>query len=527
MITVYDRLLFMKLFCACLFLFFSFISEAQIPAFTVTVFDSSSTGYYFFSDDQTKIITDHLGFVVYYSSNTGGNDFKLNSNGLMSYSFNLRYYFMDSTFNVVDSIEAKNLDDRDAHDMQVLPNGHFLLLGSDYETMDLSSYFFDGQFGSDTALVDCSVIQEQDENRNVVFEWHAKDYLVFSEADSFFLFQGYPIDWTHFNSVEMDTDGNILLSIRNFNEILKINYSDSSIMWRMGGSQNQFTFINCPVPFYGQHDVRRLPNGNITLFDNANNFIPHGARAMEFELDEINKIATLLWSHTYDSTMSSKSRGSTQRLSNGNTVVNYGNITSDSVCFEVVDTSGSKVFELDGLVSYRAFNYLSLPWQLHRPQITCFDSLGVTYLDAGEGYLSYKWSNGDSTRIIPIPASIDSYYVFVPYGEIGFISSEKFVISDTLNLCGALPVHQNNFENAETPKVFPNPASEKLTLTFHLSKKSGSDIFLSDVSGRKIIRTGYKWYAEGNHSVSFDISSLDAGFYFITLNQYTLKFSRQ
>ncbi len=49
--------------------------------------------------------------------------------------------------------------------------------------------------------------------------------------------------------------------------------------------------------FSHQHDIRRIPNGNITLFDNGNLHDPHYSRAVEYQLDEVNKIATSVWEY--------------------------------------------------------------------------------------------------------------------------------------------------------------------------------------------------------------------------------------
>jgi len=236
----------------------------------------------------------------------------------------------------------------------------------------------------------------------------------------------------HVNAVEIDYDGNILLSSRNLNEITKINRSDGSIMWRLGGKRNEFNFINCPVPFYGQHDIRRQENGHITLFDNGYCAQPHGARAMEFELDEKNKTASLVWNYIYDSSMVSTGQGNVQRLANGNTLVNYGRVTDDIV-FVVVDSNKHRLFELfssNHLDSYRSFYYPSLPWQFHRPRVVCFDSLGVKYLRTEKAYSSYEWSDSSTTTAIAAKKGV-AYSVFVPYGEGGFISSEKFSVADT------------------------------------------------------------------------------------------------
>src|SRR6185436_5773772 len=231
--------------------------------------------------------------------------------------------------------------------------------------------------------------------------------------------------------IDVDNDGNLLLSTRNFSEITKINRADSSIMWRLGGKQNEFTFANSPLPFYAQHDIRKLSNGHITLFDNGEYLVPHGCRGVEFELDEVNKIATQKWDYMYDSTISARSLGNVQRLANSNTLVNFGNSINSDISFVVVDSSGSKIVQLDGITSYRVFYYPSLPWQLHRPQITSLDSLGLTWLDAGAGYASYLWSNGHTTQKIALPAVPDTFNVFVPIGTEGFISSENFIEDGT------------------------------------------------------------------------------------------------
>src|SRR5690606_4167057 len=81
--------------------------------------------------------------------------------------------------------------------------------------------------GSPNATITCGVIQEQDANKNVVFEWHSKKYFKFLDLDTFFIGDPKKVDWTHFNAIEQDKDGNFLVSSRNFSEITKIKRSDS------------------------------------------------------------------------------------------------------------------------------------------------------------------------------------------------------------------------------------------------------------------------------------------------------------
>nr|MBK9651865.1 aryl-sulfate sulfotransferase [Bacteroidota bacterium] len=333
--------------------------------------------------------------------------------------------------------------------------------------MNLSSYHLfnnNGSPGSTTATVKCGVIQEQDANKNVVFEWHAKNHYTFLDVDTDRLFNPANVDWNHMNALELDTDGNILVSVRHFNEITKINRSTGAIMWRMGGNANQFTFTNDSVMFKGQHDIRRLANGNIIMLDNGLKSVPiHPAAAKEYMIDEVNHTATLVWSKTNSANFYSKAIGNVHRNLNGNTLVNYGMVDNFNTAFEVVKPNGTKVFELsflDSMKSYRVYNYNSIPWDLHRPVINCVLVNNQYYLDAGNGYNSYKWTNGATTQTI-LATSLGSYSVFVPKGNGGFISSEKFVITNLLDPCGTLSASENGNQNTSI-SIYPNPVVDKI-----------------------------------------------------------------
>src|SRR5512138_3527317 len=175
--------------------------------------------------------------------------------------------------------------------------------------MNLSSYHYFGLNhnvpGSTNAEVFGVVIQEFNENKELVWEWKGHDHYQFGDVDPIWLFNPNKVDWTHANAVERDTDGNILLCLRHFNEITKIDYATGNIIWRLGGKQNQFSFPNDPVRFTGQHDIRRVGNSSVTLFDNGQYTNPPVSRALEYELDESNKVATLEWEYIYDSSLTS------------------------------------------------------------------------------------------------------------------------------------------------------------------------------------------------------------------------------
>ncbi len=417
-----------------LLFFISFSCFAQIPKYTVSVTDSNAKGYYFLSPRGCMLLLDGKGEVVCYNPGKIRLNVFLLSNGLITTFEQNRFYFLDSTFRVIDSVTCSANYETDPRAICILPNHHFLLIGSEKIKMDLSKFSWKNSFGSDTATVRCGIIQELDEKKEVVFEWHAKDHFAFDDVDTFYLKPDpVNVDWNHFNSLCMDTDGNIIVGSRNFNEMTKISRTDGSIIWRWGGKRNQFKTYADALPFYGAHDVRRIDNGNITLFDGGNNISGHGARGLEYSLDEKNKTATLKWSYTFNPKMKSIDRGgNVQRIENGNTLINYGHVTGDNVCFVVVNSQGDKLFQLtfnDTLNPFVTHFHSSIPWKVKRPLLTCFDSLGKKYIKTKESYSSYQWSDSSSTRMIAVTKP-GVYSVFVPYGENGFIRSENFVATD-------------------------------------------------------------------------------------------------
>ena len=76
------------------------------------------------------------------------------------------------------------------------------------------------------------------------------------------------------NAIEIDHDGNLLLSSRFQDEVSKIDRNTGEFIWRLGGQNDQFEWLNDTLKLAYQHDVRVLPNGHITVFDNGNRRAP-------------------------------------------------------------------------------------------------------------------------------------------------------------------------------------------------------------------------------------------------------------
>ncbi len=337
-----------------------------LPVIDVTVSEPTSPGYLFlgslnwsFSSIPTLLILRNDGSQVFARDLVNnGYDFKPQPNGNLTYYDDgpQQFYEMDPTCTIIDSFQAGNGYGTDPHEFRMLPNGHVLFFALDNEVIDMSQVVPGGNTSAD--LVGYA-IQELDQNKKVVFQWRTFDHFNITDALNIDLTASW-IDYVHCNAIDIDTDGNLLLSSRHFDEITKINRETGDIIWRLGGNNNQFRFVNDSVGFNYQHAVRRIDNGDITLFDNGDFHVPPYSRAVEYAVDTAQKTATLVWQYRNTPDAFGYAMGYVQRLPNGNTLIGWG---AGNPTVTEVSPAGNKVFEMtfdEGVYSYRAFRY---DWQ--------------------------------------------------------------------------------------------------------------------------------------------------------------------
>ena len=363
---------------------------ADFPVITTTVTDTLSPDLYVFiapfvvtttqSSDYVAIL-DGLGQPVYVQPSRAF-DFKVQPNGWITYFSDIgnRFYAMDNTYTIVDSYEAGNGYPTDAHELKLLPNGHAVLMIYDDQVIDMSLIAPGGQ---PDATVTGLVLQELDTNDNVVFEWRSWDHFLIT--DTLVSLTDPVVDYVHGNAIEVDTDGDWLVSSRHLSEITKIDRETGDVVWRWGGVNNQITVTNESAPYFDfQHDIRRLANGHVSLFDNRTNLAPLYSRAVEYSLDEDLLTATRIWEYRNTPDTYGFAMGNTQRLASGNTMIGWG---TGGLVTEV-RPDGSKAFELDledAVWTYRAYRQA---WQGHP---TTSPTL-VVHETGGQRILAYSWN---------------------------------------------------------------------------------------------------------------------------------------
>jgi len=339
----------------------------DFPNITVLVSNNPSPEYLFLSNmglgqvsnTPYLIILDNDAVPYFYMKmKKNCMDFKKQPNGdLTYYDLNTRkFYEISNSYVKVDSFYCGNNYSTDSHELRVMNNGHALLMSYDIQIVDMSHIIT----GGDTAAkVTGLIVQEIDENKNVVFQWRSWDHFQITDATHENLL-AHDIDYVHGNAIEIDNDGNLMISCRHMDEITKINRSTGSIIWRWGGKNNQFTFVNDPIKFSHQHAIRRIANGNVTMYDNGNFHTPHFSRAVEYNLNEQTKVATLVWEYRNTPGIYGQAFGYVQRLNNGNTLISWG---STNPTVTEVRPDGTKAFVLtlpEFVYSYRVYRF---DWQ--------------------------------------------------------------------------------------------------------------------------------------------------------------------
>jgi hypothetical protein len=66
-------------------------------------------------------------------------------------------------------------------------------------------------------------------------------------------------------------------------------------------------------------------------------------------------------------------------------------------------------------------------------------------------------------------------------------------------------------------KVFPNPASDRTTVTCTLGKPDEVAVSITDPSGRIILQTAFSRETGGTHAVSLELRDIPSGVYILSL----------
>ena len=227
--------------------------DADFPVVFWGFFPTGQTAYW-------QTATDLLGNVIWYFPGPlfvtriepGGN--------LFSFPDDMTFREFDLVGNVTleTNVEILNeqlvrkgyapMNEPNTHETRRLPNGNIILLGSH----DLVSTMYQGGTEQDPVDILGDVVLVLDHNMQLLWAWDSfqHDNLARKATLDDICMQnsgGCPKfnknfaqanDWLHTNAAQLTSDGNLLLSERSQDYVIKVNYQngkgDGSILWRMG-----------------------------------------------------------------------------------------------------------------------------------------------------------------------------------------------------------------------------------------------------------------------------------------------------
>jgi hypothetical protein len=285
------------------------------------------------------------------------------------------FVVMDQTYREIARFEAAGGRPSDLHELILTPRGTALVCSYETVPMDMTSVG-----GPKQGKVVSGIVQElQLPHGRKRFEWNSLDHVRIAEAHQA-VAKG-PFDYFHVNSVDVASDGNLLVSARNTWTVYKVDHGSGSVLWRLGGKRSDFTMAP-GTRFAWQHDARWHSPGEVSLFDNgAAPKVHPESRGLRIGVDTTRMRARLVRAYTHSPSALGVAIGSMQRLANGNWLVSWGT----APYFTELGPNGE--VRLDGALPEERWTYRTLrfPWvgrPTDRPAAVIHRTTGSTYLYA-------------------------------------------------------------------------------------------------------------------------------------------------
>ncbi|MPV35446.1 arylsulfotransferase family protein [Georgenia subflava] len=228
---------------------------------------------------------------------------------------------MDQTYTEIARFDMVGYDS-DAHEVLLTEDGTALLMAYEPVRMDLSDIG-----GPAYGQVVDNIIQEVDVATGaLLFEWHSVGQV--GLAESYLEMEGGPYDYFHANSIDVDDDGDLLVSARHTCAAYSLDRETGSVEWRLGGRESDFA-MGEGTTFLKQHDVRRVADGALTLLDNGGTCggtTREVSRGIALELDTDAMTAELVREVIHPEELFAESQASYTELPGGNAQIGWGSL---------------------------------------------------------------------------------------------------------------------------------------------------------------------------------------------------------
>jgi Arylsulfotransferase (ASST) len=263
---------------------------------------------------------------------------------------------MNNRYQTIAKVPGGNGLQADLHDFQLAPHGVAYTTAFNPIRCDVSSV----EGGTHDGVLLDNAVQEIDVKTGLVrWEWHSLDHIAVTESETAAPKTSAPWDWFHLNSIDVEPNGDLLISARSTWAAYQLQSGSGNVLWRLGGNKSSFA-MGPGTKTAWQHDARMLPDGEVTMFDDGSNPpVQSQSRGVRLALDLAHRRATLRFAYVHpEAPLLAASQGNMQTLPNGNVLIGYGGVPQISE----YAPGGSLVFDAHlpfDMSSYRAFRF---PW---------------------------------------------------------------------------------------------------------------------------------------------------------------------
>jgi Arylsulfotransferase (ASST) len=266
------------------------------------------------------------------------------------------FVMLDSSYHEVGAVRVGNgYAGADLHEFKITPEGTALICVYNRVRWDTTAVG-----GEEDDFITDGIVQEIEiSSSRVLFEWHSLDHVDLNETYAE-VPQGAneDFDFFHVNSIELDGDGNFIISARSTWTVYKIDRWTGEILWRLGGKRSSFEARE-GAEFAYQHDARVHEGGRLSIFDNGDIALDGAAsRGIVLDLDTDAVTATLEQEFIHPSKILSVFGGDLQLLPNANAFIGWAAVPA----FTEFNSDGAVLLNgrfPEGIVTYRTYRF---PW---------------------------------------------------------------------------------------------------------------------------------------------------------------------
>jgi arylsulfotransferase ASST len=273
------------------------------------------------------------------------------------------YAIYDTAYRQVAQVRAGHGLDGDIHEFLITPRNTAMFTVYQQKHVDLSKFG-----GPRQGRIFDGIVQEVDiKTGHVLFEWHTYPEIGLNESyvpgpKAAKGPKAAPWDYIHLNSIDVEPNGNLLVSGRNTRALYELDHK-GKLLWRLGGKRSDFT-LGPGARFAWQHDARRRDDSTITLFDNgAAPPVEKFTRVLVLHLDLTHKRVTLVRRYVHPKHLLVPFEGNAQFLPDGHVFVGWGALPY----YSEFDAQGHVLLDayfghgkppLKDADSYRAFRFV-------------------------------------------------------------------------------------------------------------------------------------------------------------------------